>query len=151
MNNEISHDIRIATAQHRIGAAAVDLGLSFVTLGIGFFVWSMVTWTKGQTPVKNLLKLRVVDVNSLQVVSWGRMAIRQFLIPFTFTILIYLPYIVQSATGDWSFGTIAVIANVATVVVFFTVQIIDFVWLIRGEHRRIVDYLAKTLVINESN
>jgi hypothetical protein len=50
-----------ATTQHRLGGWAVDLALNFVTFGIGWFIWSLVVWGQGQTPGKQLLKMRVYD------------------------------------------------------------------------------------------
>jgi uncharacterized RDD family membrane protein YckC len=145
-----SHDPVLATPQHRIGAVAVDAGLYIVTFGIGYFIWSMIAWTKGQTPGKSLLKIRVLDETTLAPVNWGRMAIRQVLIPMTFSLLVYLPYIVNIATGSWGLGTLASATVGITAIIWFAIQIIDFVWLIRGDHKRLIDVWAKTIVVNEA-
>ena len=50
-----------ASAQHRLGGRAVDGAMYLVTLGIGWFIWSMVVWGQGQTPGKQILKMRVYD------------------------------------------------------------------------------------------
>ena len=52
-------NLRLASFQHRLGAYALDCALAFVTLGIGWFIWSLVVWGQGQTPAKKILKIRV--------------------------------------------------------------------------------------------
>ena len=81
-----------ATVQHRLGGWAVDLGLNFVTFGIGWFIWSLIVWGQGQTPGKQLLKMRVYDKTTAKPAKWGHMAIRQILLPISFS-LVVLPIV----------------------------------------------------------
>lgn len=81
-----------ATVQHRLGGKAVDLAMYTVTFGIGWFIWSLVIWGQGQTPGKQILKLRVYDKTTGKPAKWGHMAIREFLLPLTTTVAI-LPFI----------------------------------------------------------
>jgi len=141
---------RLATPQHRIAAALVDLGFSFVTLGIGAFVWSMVVWAQGQTPGKKLLKIRVLDANTHMPANWLRMFIRQGLIPAAFNIFWYLPTIINRATGSYGFSTLGAICLVICFLISAGFWITDFVWLLMKGHRRLVDYLANTIVVNEA-
>lgn len=64
----------------RFGAFLLDALLIFVTLGIGYLVWALITWSDGQTPGKKLLGHVVVDASSGVPFDWGRMALRQFVL-----------------------------------------------------------------------
>jgi uncharacterized RDD family membrane protein YckC len=61
--------------------ACMGLGLLlFVgTLGVGYLIWSVVTWGSGQTPAQRMLGLRCVDLRTGQMTSRRRMAARQVL------------------------------------------------------------------------
>lgn len=80
------HPAAVATRQPlvspggRFGAFLLDVLLAMVTLWIGWFVWSMVTWSRGQSPGKQLLGHVVVDPVTGHPFDWGRMALRQFVI-----------------------------------------------------------------------
>jgi hypothetical protein len=62
----------------RLGALLLDGLLALVTLWIGWFIWSMFTWSDGQTPAKKLLGHVVADPSSGAAFDWGRMALREF-------------------------------------------------------------------------
>ncbi|WP_433825875.1 RDD family protein [Actinoplanes sp. CA-015351] len=70
----------IVSAGGRLGAFLLDGVLIVVTLWIGWFAWSMVTWAEGQSPGKKLLGYVVVDASTGQRFDWGRMAMRDFVI-----------------------------------------------------------------------
>lgn len=61
--------------------ACVGLGaLLFVgTLGVGYLIWSVVTWGSGQTPAQRMLGLRCFDLKTWQVAGREQMAGRQVL------------------------------------------------------------------------
>jgi uncharacterized RDD family membrane protein YckC len=54
--------------------------LVLVTLWIGWFIWAMITWARGQTPAKQLLGHVVADANTGEAFGWGRMFLRDFVI-----------------------------------------------------------------------
>jgi len=71
-----------------------------VTLGIGWMIWAAITAGKGQTPAKQLLKIRVVDATSGTPIGFGRMFFMRglvagfvagFAIFFTLGILLFMP------------------------------------------------------------
>jgi uncharacterized RDD family membrane protein YckC len=70
----------LVSAGGRFGAFLLDGLLILVTLGIGYLIWSLVTWSDGQTPAKKLLGQVVVDGTTGVPFDWGRMALRQFVI-----------------------------------------------------------------------
>lgn len=67
----------LVSAGGRLGAVLLDLLLAMITLWIGWFIWSMITWSDGQSPGKKLLGHVVVDANTGQPLDWGRMALRE--------------------------------------------------------------------------
>jgi uncharacterized RDD family membrane protein YckC len=67
----------LSTGGRRIGSYFLDGVLAIVTLGIGWLIWSMVVWGKGQSPAKSLMKMRVVRLDTNKAASWGQMALRE--------------------------------------------------------------------------
>jgi Na+/phosphate symporter len=137
-----------ATVQHRLGGWAVDLALNFVTFGIGWFIWSLIIWGQGQTPGKQLLKMRVYDKTTAKPAKWGHMAIRQFLLPMSFSIVVLPIVVVLSLIPNMT-------ANVGAIVILylgvFVGALIDAFWIFKGnEVNRLVDVFSKTDVLNES-
>jgi len=64
----------------RFSALMLDLGLALVTLGVGWLFWSLVTWRNGRTPAKQLMGHVVADAVTGMPLSWGRMALREFVV-----------------------------------------------------------------------
>jgi uncharacterized RDD family membrane protein YckC len=138
-----------ATVQHRLGGKAVDLAMYTVTFGIGWLIWSLIVWGQGQTPGKQILKMRVYDKTTSKPAKWGQMAIREFLLPLSIGIAI-LPFVVvfTAITPDQNMQILAIgfvyIAGIA-------VQLVDAFWILKGtERNRLVDKFAKTDVLNEA-
>ena len=133
MSNELTQsssqmNLRYATFQHRLGGIALDTALCFVTFGLGWIIWALVIWGEGQTPAKQILKMRTINFTNGRPASWGHMAIREFLIPLTVGIANGLTFYV---------------AGVAWI-------IIEIVFYFTKNQRTLRDYWAKTAVINEA-
>lgn len=64
----------------RLGALLLDFLLIMLTLGVGWLIWTLVTWANGQTPAKQLLGHVVADPNTGAPFSWGAMFLREFVI-----------------------------------------------------------------------
>ena len=128
-------NLRLASFQHRLGAYALDCALAFVTLGIGWFIWSLVVWGQGQTPAKKILKIRVYAADTQRPATWGHMAVRELLLML-------------------AIGLTAGILNLLTVVVGSIVivawYVMEVVWYYTKGQRTLRDTLVKTLVVNES-
>ncbi|MGH9210302.1 MAG: RDD family protein [Acidimicrobiales bacterium] len=62
----------------RFGALMLELLLIAVTMFAGWFVWSLRTWARGQTPAKSLLSMRCVRIETAHVANWRTMALREF-------------------------------------------------------------------------
>jgi uncharacterized RDD family membrane protein YckC len=67
----------LATAGRRIGTYLLEIVLAVVTLGIGYLIWMLIVWSKGQTPGKQLMGLRVYHLQNQRAASWGQMFVRQ--------------------------------------------------------------------------
>ena len=120
--------LRYATFQHRLGALVLDVVLMNITFGIGWMIWSFVVWGEGQTPAKKILKMRTFNATNGCPVSWGHMAVREFLVPLTvwFAIL-------------FTSGIAAVAWITIEIVFYFT----------KG-NRTLRDIWVKTAVVNEA-
>ena len=144
---DVQSDVPVlASPQHRLGAAAVDIGLIFATFYIGWGIWNLIVWGKGQTPGKQLLKIRVFNEPSGIPATWGQMLIRQVLIgwalaaPYTIAYWFYLRNLNQAAL----FGLIG------CVLLLLAIYVLDIVWFFGPTHRRLLDYWSGTIVVNEA-
>ena len=117
-----------ASFQHRLGAYALDSVLSFLTFGIGWLIWSMIVWGEGQTPGKKILRIRVRHFETGTVATWGHMAVREFLIPMTVIVAMFLT------------------SGLALLAWF----IIEIVFYFTKNSRTLRDLWVKTAVINEA-
>ena len=70
----------LASAGARLGSYLLESVLAVVTLGIGWLIWSFIVWGKGTTPGHQILKQYVVNEESGETFSWGRMAMREILV-----------------------------------------------------------------------
>jgi uncharacterized RDD family membrane protein YckC len=119
---------RYASFQHRLGAYALDAALCVLTLGIGWFIWALVVWGNGQTPGKQILKIRTFNAVTGRPATWGHMALREFLVPFTVGIASFVT------------GGIAAIAWIVIEIVFY----------FNKASRTLRDLWVKTAVVNEA-
>jgi len=131
-----SDNLRLATFQHRVGAFALDFALAFITLGIGWFIWSLIVWGKGQTPGKQILKIRVYAANTRRPATWGHMAIREFLLPLSIGIGLFVLSIL-------TFSILGTVGGIAWIV-------LEIAWYFTKGSRTLRDHLVKTLVVNEA-
>ncbi len=136
----------LATPQHRLGAVAVDIGLIFATSFIGWGIWSLIVWAKGQTPGKQLLKVRVLNEPTGKPATWGHMLIRQVLIGWALAVpytVAYWFYLVNFNNAAW-FGLFGCL------LLLLALYIVDIVWIFGPTNRRLIDYWAGTIVVNEA-
>jgi uncharacterized RDD family membrane protein YckC len=69
--------ILLTSPGRRLGAYALDVLLLVVTLVIGWLVWSLIVWGRGQTPGKQLIGLRCVKEREKTSATWGTMFLRE--------------------------------------------------------------------------
>ena len=144
-----------ASPQHRLGGYFLEMALAIVTFGIGWLIWSLVLWGRGQTPAKQILKMRVMDVKSSRPASWGQMAIRQVLLPIVPGVLTWISF------GAWFIRNGSDYPNVVPAgsylislcllyLLVFAYFVTDSLWLLRADRRRLTDFWASTFVVNEA-
>lgn len=68
--------VQLASIGRRIGAYFLSLLLFLVTLGIGWIIWGLIVWGRGQTPALQVLKMRCWRPDDQKVAGWGWMALR---------------------------------------------------------------------------
>lgn len=135
-HNLNNSNMRLASFQHRLGAYALDCALAFLTLGIGWIIWSLVVWGEGQTPGKRILKIRVYAADTQHRATWGHMAVREFLL----ILAIGLAAGFLNLISFFILGTIALTAW----------YVLEIVWYFTKGQRTLRDTFVKTLVVNEA-
>ena len=66
-----------ASLGSRIKALLLTVALLIVTLGVGWFVWSVVEWCSGRTPGYRRTNLRVVRRSNGKPIGLGRSMLRE--------------------------------------------------------------------------
>jgi uncharacterized RDD family membrane protein YckC len=82
-----SAEVPLASLGQRFGAYLLDVLLMFVTLVVGWLVWSCFTFSKGQSPAKAILGHRVVRQDTGQAAPWSDMFLRNLILQFGLTLL----------------------------------------------------------------
>jgi uncharacterized RDD family membrane protein YckC len=95
--------VELASHGRRIGAYFLAFPLVIVTLVIGYLIWGAVLWGKGTSPALKVLKMKVVDANTGQVVGWGKMFLRDFvggIVQGILSIITYLISLILFLSGE---------------------------------------------------
>jgi uncharacterized RDD family membrane protein YckC len=71
--------VTLATPGRRIGAYFLSVVLVIVTLFIGYIIWGLVIWGRGQTPTYQVLGMRCWKPETRRVAGWGTMALREII------------------------------------------------------------------------
>jgi uncharacterized RDD family membrane protein YckC len=82
--------------------------------------------------------------------TWGHMAIRNFLIPLTMIMPFLIPYYVWIFKGFTSNAS-GIVLMLICLAIYIGIIIVDLIWLFGEKRKRLIDYWAKTYVVNESN
>ena len=69
----------LSSRGQRFGAFLLEIPLAIVTLGIGYIIWALIVYSRGQTPAKQLLKMRVVNVEKRRAAGWLSMFAREWI------------------------------------------------------------------------
>ena len=111
----------LAGVGRRIGAYFLAIPLFIVTLGIGYLVWGLILWSRGQTPTCQVLDMRIWRPETGRVAGWWWMALRE----------VVGRLIVESVT---LIGLVSFILFLAT-----------------NQRRSLHDYIAGTIVLHDPN
>lgn len=113
---------QLAPVGRRIGAWFLSIVLAIVTLGIGYLIWGLILWGKGQTPALKVLGMRVWRPDDQKPASFGYMALREII-------------------GRIVDGILSIITG-----------LISFIMMITGKERRTLhDLVAGTVVLYDPN
>jgi uncharacterized RDD family membrane protein YckC len=112
----------LATPGRRIGAYFLAIPLFIVTLGIGYIIWGLVLWGRGQTPALKVLKMRVWRPEELKPPGFGYMALRE------------------------------IIGRIVDGILSIITAVISFVLMLTGKERKTLhDMVAGTVVLYDPN
>jgi uncharacterized RDD family membrane protein YckC len=112
---------QLASHARRIGAWFLSIALFIVTLVIGYIVWGLIVWSRGQTPTYQVLGMRCWRPETKRVATWGWMALRE----------------VVGRLIEGAFGIVAV----ASFIMFLVLK----------QRRTIHDYIGGTVVVRDPN
>jgi len=71
----------LASIGRRLGAIALDGVIGLFTLYIGWIIWSLIVYGRGQTPGKQLVGIYAARIDDPERrLSWGSMFLREFVI-----------------------------------------------------------------------
>jgi uncharacterized RDD family membrane protein YckC len=109
---------------------------------VGYIVWLLVSLRNGQTPGKQILKLRVYNSTNGKPAEWGLMFIREAGLFFAIGIATLVP---ASLLYPDSFLS-------GFDLVYWVVILADSLWIFKGGKRqRLVYVICKTYVLNEAS
>lgn len=69
--------IHLSSPGKRLGEFLLDVLLIYVTLVIGWLIWLLIVMKDGQTPAKQLLSMRAVNLATHRKATWGTTALRE--------------------------------------------------------------------------
>lgn len=112
----------LASHGRRIGSWFLAIPLAIVTLGIGYVIWGLIIWGRGQTPTQQVLGMRTWVPAEGRRADWGRMALREI-----------------------------VGVGIVTSLIIIT-EIVSFVLFLSGRERKaLADHVASTVILRDAN
>lgn len=114
--------VHLASPGKRFGGYLLEGVLLVFTLGIGWLIWALIVFARGQTPAKHLLGMKVVRLRTGQRATWGTMFLREVI-------------------AKWIIGVLSL----------FTLGIVNF-WLVWDKNNQeLWDKVVGTVVVNDPN
>jgi hypothetical protein len=121
----------------RFTAWVLEIVLISGTAYIGWFIWSLITWGKGQTPAQNLLRIISINETTGAPAKRPQMFIRFFLIFASYWLAYFvvsnLAYVINPSGFLLAIGILLIAA-------FHVFDISGIVR--RSDHRRIADVVS---------
>ena len=130
-------DLTPASPTRRFTAWVLEIVLISGTAYIGWFIWSLVTWGKGQTPAQNLLRIISINETTGAPAKRPQMFIRFFLIFTAYWIAYFavsnLAYVINPS------GFLLVVG----ILLVLVVQLFDISGIVRrSDNRRLADLVS---------
>jgi len=121
----------------RFTAWILEIVLISGTAYIGWFIWSLITWGKGQTPAQNLLRIISINETTDAAAKRPQMFIRFFLIFTAYWIAYFavsnIAYVINPSGFLLVVGILLVLA----------VHLFDISGIVRrSDHRRLADVVS---------
>jgi uncharacterized RDD family membrane protein YckC len=114
--------VQLASVGRRIGAFFLAIPLSVITLGIGYVIWGLLIWGRGQTPALQVLGMRCWRPETKQNAGFWYMALRE------------------------------VIGRIADQILSIITLLISFILFATGKERKSLhDHIAGTVVLLDPN
>lgn len=130
-----------ASLKQRLAQLFLEYGLFIVTLGGGYIVWFFISLSNGQTPGKQLLKLRVYDSTTGKPANWAHMFLREIGLYIALGLITLAPALLLYPDEFLSPFDL----------VYYVVILVDILWIFKsGKRQRLVDVICKTDVLNEA-
>jgi uncharacterized RDD family membrane protein YckC len=112
----------LANPGRRIGAFFLAIPLSIITLGIGYIIWGLIVWGRGQTPALQVLGMRCWRPEDNRVAGFWWMALREIV-------------------GRILDGILSIITELISLIFMLT----------RPDRKTIHDLIAGTVVLHDPN
>lgn len=97
----VPEGVWLSSRGRRFLGSLLTVVLMIVTLIIGYVIWTLILWPRGQTPAKQIMGMRILDARTGQVASFGTMFVRNFLLD---TVLGGVTGIYGLISALWIFG-----------------------------------------------
>lgn len=110
----------LATVGRRIGSYFLAIPLAIVTLVIGYVIWGLIVWGRGQTPTQQVLGMRTWHPETGSNAGWWRMVLREVI-------------------GGFVTGILGIIT-----------EVVSFILMASGRERKcLADHIASTVVLRD--
>ena len=114
--------VELATVGRRIGAYFLSIPLAIGTLGIGYIIWGLFVWGRGQTPALQVLGMRCWRPETGRIPGWWWMALRE------------------------------IIGTLADSILGFITELVSLILMMSGKERKCLhDHVAGTVVLRDPN
>lgn len=125
----------LATQGRRFAGFILDVLLAIFTLAIGWLVWFLIIAGRGQTPAKQILRMRVVREDG-QLASYGWMLLREIGVKIiAFAVLNFALVALIGGAGGW---------------VYLAVFAVCALWCVWDANRQCLwDKAVRTLVVHD--
>ncbi len=118
----LPQDTELASIGRRIGSWFLAIPLAIVTLGIGYIIWGLIVWGRGQTPTQQVLGMRTWHPQSAQRADWWRMALRE------------------------------IVGGIVTGILSFITELLSLILMVTGRERKcLADHIASTVILRDPN
>lgn len=121
----------------RFTAWVLEIVLISGTAYIGWFIWSLITWGKGQTPAQNLLRIISINQTTGTPAKRPQMFIRYFLIFTAYWIAYFAVSNIAYAINPSG------ILLATGILIVLVIQFLDISAVVRrSDHRRLADVVS---------